>query len=53
MGLASAMDRLLEMVLSTPGIMDEYGNPRLGEFFVAQVAGGRPRPGPKRDAPAP
>ena len=34
-GLASAMDRLMETVLSTPGIMDEYHNPKVGEFFVA------------------
>ena len=34
-GLASAMDRLMETVLSTPGIMEEYGDPRIGEFFVA------------------
>ncbi len=32
--LASAADRLLETVLSTPGIMEEYGDPRFGEFFV-------------------
>lgn len=32
--LASAADRLMETVLSTPGIMEEYGNPRFGEFFV-------------------
>ncbi len=25
-GLASAMDRLMETVLSTPGIMDEYAS---------------------------
>jgi hypothetical protein len=36
-GLACAADRLLETVLSTPGIMDEYGAPRFGEFFVAQT----------------
>jgi hypothetical protein len=41
--LASAMDRLLETVLSTPGIMEEYASPRIGEFFVAQAAGGRHR----------
>ena len=35
-GLACAMDRLLETALSTPGIFDEYGNPKVGEFFVAQ-----------------
>lgn len=34
-GLASAMDRLLETALSTPGILDDYGSPRIGEFFVA------------------
>jgi hypothetical protein len=32
--LACAMDRLLETVLSTPGIMDEHANPRVGKFFV-------------------
>lgn len=32
--LASAADRLMETVLSTPGIVAEYGNPRFGEFFV-------------------
>jgi len=32
--LASAADRLLETALSTPNILDEYGNPRFGEFFV-------------------
>ena len=34
-GLACAMDRLLETALSTPGILDEYGNPAVGEFLVA------------------
>jgi hypothetical protein len=43
-GLASAMDRLLETVLSTPGIMDEYANPKVGEFFVANTAGNQPPP---------
>jgi hypothetical protein len=43
-GLASAMDRLLETALSTPGIMDEYANPKVGEFFVASMAGGQPLP---------
>ena len=33
-GLASAMDRLMETVLSTPGIMDEYANPQVGDFYV-------------------
>ena len=36
-GLANAVDRLLETVLSTPGIMDEYDNPRFGPCWV-QVA---------------
>jgi hypothetical protein len=35
-GLACAMDQLLETSLSTPGILDEYGNPKVGEFFVAK-----------------
>jgi len=33
-GLASAMDRLLETSLSIPGVLDEYGSPRFGEFLV-------------------
>ena len=37
-GLASAMDRLLKTALSTPGIMAEYGDPKMGEFFVAPPA---------------
>lgn len=37
-GLASAMDRLLETALSTPGIMEEYGNTAIGEFFVAPTS---------------
>ena len=34
--LACAMDRLLETALSTPDILSEYGNPKIGEFFVAR-----------------
>jgi hypothetical protein len=34
-GLASAMDRLLETALSTPGVMAEYGDSQVGEFLVA------------------
>jgi hypothetical protein len=34
--LASALDRLLETALSTPGIFEDYGNPHVGEFFVAR-----------------
>ena len=43
-GLACAMDRLLETVLSTPGIMDEYGNPAIREFFVAKETVATPAP---------
>ncbi len=35
-GLAYALDRLMETALSTPGILDEYGNPRIGQFFIAR-----------------
>jgi hypothetical protein len=35
-GLACAMDRLLETALSTPGITDDYGNPKVDEFFIAK-----------------
>lgn len=42
--LACAMDRLIETILSTPGILDEYGNPRVEPFFVArQCSRMRPR----------
>jgi hypothetical protein len=37
-GLAVALDRLLETACSTPGILDEYGNPMLGEFLVTDSA---------------
>jgi len=37
--LASAADRLLETVISTPGIVEEYGDPRFGEFLVAANTG--------------
>ena len=36
--VASAADRLLETILSTPGILDEYGNPTFGEFQIASDA---------------
>ena len=32
--LASALDTLMETALSTPAILDEYGNPQVGEFLV-------------------
>ena len=31
--LAVALDRLLATALSTEGILDEYGNPEIGEFL--------------------
>jgi hypothetical protein len=43
-GLACAMDRLLETALSTPDILDDYGNPAIGEFFVAKAAAALPAP---------
>ena len=36
--LAVALDRLMETALSTPDILDEYGNPRVGQFFVLPAA---------------
>ena len=40
--LATAMDILMETALSTPGILDDYGNPTIGKFFVdsESVGGG-------------
>lgn len=34
--LAEAFDKLLETARSTPGILDEYGNPEVGEFFPVE-----------------
>jgi len=34
-GTANAADILLETAMSTPGILDEYGNPRFGSFLIA------------------
>jgi hypothetical protein len=42
--LAVALDRLLEIALSTPEILDDYGNPVVGEFFVLQKPRSRRRP---------
>ena len=39
--LATAMDRLLETACSTPGILDEYGNPKIGEFWVTSAGSTR------------
>jgi len=40
--LATAMDILMKTALSTPGILDDYGNPAIGKFFVSSesVGGG-------------
>jgi hypothetical protein len=43
-GLACAMDRLLETALSIPEVMDEYGNPKIGEFFIAKETAATPAP---------
>jgi len=43
-GLASAMDRLLKTALSTPDILEEYGNPKVGEYFVASKTTAPPKP---------
>jgi len=42
--LACAMDRLLETALSIPEVMDDYGNPTIGEFFVAKEMAATPAP---------
>lgn len=34
-GLATALDILLETALSTPGILEEHGDPQVGEFKIA------------------
>lgn len=31
--LAVALDTLMETAASTPGILDEYGDVKIGEFF--------------------
>lgn len=33
--LAYAADRLMETILSTPGITDDYGKPKFGKFLIA------------------
>lgn len=40
--LACALDRLMETAMSIPGVLDEYGNPTVGEFRPLQIeSGGR------------
>ena len=45
--LASAMDRLMETVLSTPGIMEEYGEIKVDEFFVLECPDALPQQAPR------
>jgi hypothetical protein len=33
--IASAMDALLKTAISIPGILEEYGDPKIGEFHNA------------------
>ena len=47
-GLAVAADRLMETACSTPGILDDYGDPIFGEFFVATPAIDSVAAGPQR-----
>ncbi len=39
--LASAADTLMETVCSTPGILDDYGNPEFGCFWPEPVVDGK------------
>jgi len=34
-GIANAADTLLATALSTPGVLDDYGNPRFGSFVIS------------------
>lgn len=34
--LAGALDTLIDTAISTPGILEEYGNVRIGAFFIAE-----------------
>ena len=40
--LSYAFDRLLETAMSTPGILDEYGNPTIGATFLGPANGAAP-----------
>jgi hypothetical protein len=41
--VATALDRVLETGMSTPGVLDEYGDPTAGEFFVLDTEAARQR----------
>jgi hypothetical protein len=43
-GLVHAMDQLLETALSTPGILDHYGNPAVGQISVVEEPAAVTRP---------
>ncbi len=44
--VATALDRVLETGMSTPGVLDEYGDPTAGEFFVLDTETARQRAAP-------
>jgi len=41
--LGEALDRLMEMALSTPGILDDYGKVEVGTFEIPSDGGGDTR----------
>jgi hypothetical protein len=43
---AEALDRLMETALSTPGILEEYGSPKVGHFVPFLPRVDPPRGGP-------
>jgi hypothetical protein len=43
-GVANALDTLLETAMSTPEILDEYGNPDVGAFYVTPTDVGTWKP---------
>ncbi len=41
--VATAFDRVLETGMSTPGVLEEYGDPTVREFFVLDTETARQR----------
>ena len=39
--VASAADTLLQSALSTPGVLDDFGNPQFGEFVIERPTANR------------
>ena len=37
-GMACAMDILMKTALSDPGLIEEYGNPKIGKFYPPRIA---------------